>query len=551
MTLTDFESVIDAKILERGLEYYQDGQVISMESDGTSWIADVSGSDDYTVTVGVSKSGKITEMDCDCPYDFGPVCKHEAAVLYALRNMGADATKKTGPAKIEKLASALENAAKDELIAIIIGYAKKNRLMRNELLARFSGDVDLLSSVREMIKSSVAAYMSGGFVEYGDVDGAVDGALSALEIARSKKDVDAVTAVSVCIIVLREMVHLVENSDDSDGVAGGVVDDALQLMRDSVGGYAVSGGSADSSKLLDIMLNHAKEKIYDGWNEWRLEIAEACVPFCADVSLRQKLETYLDSFVSAKKNNSYDGWASNGAQKIRRGIIEKFDGAEAADAYLEKNLERNEDFRSIAIEKAIAAKNYDRALRLCLDGEKKYNKNSGLVDEYRHIRYVVYESQKDIAGQKELARAFVLDGEFEYYEKLKNLYTKAEWADVLAGLIEKLEKARDALKIYIDICIHERFLERLLAVCQKQPYYLTALYPHLVPQYAAELSPVFSASVRKSAGTADNRSNYQEVCKLIRHYMKACGKQDANKLIEELRETYRRRPAFIDELGKI
>jgi uncharacterized Zn finger protein len=108
MTITRFEAEIDEKILERGLDYYQDGQVRSLEFDGTYWTAEVSGSEDYTVTIEVSRSGKIKGMECDCPYDWGPVCKHEAAVLYALRDRGENTLVKTSPRKMERLKTALK-----------------------------------------------------------------------------------------------------------------------------------------------------------------------------------------------------------------------------------------------------------------------------------------------------------------------------------------------------------------------------------------------------------------------------------------------------------
>ncbi|MEI0737506.1 SWIM zinc finger family protein [Paenibacillus sp. JTLBN-2024] len=30
------------------------------------------------------------ESECDCPYDFGPVCKHQVAVFLELKNREAD-----------------------------------------------------------------------------------------------------------------------------------------------------------------------------------------------------------------------------------------------------------------------------------------------------------------------------------------------------------------------------------------------------------------------------------------------------------------------------
>ena len=54
-------------ILERGQEYFEYGQVVALEEDGSVVRAEVSGSQDYHVEIG--RSGKRVDwMSCDCPY---------------------------------------------------------------------------------------------------------------------------------------------------------------------------------------------------------------------------------------------------------------------------------------------------------------------------------------------------------------------------------------------------------------------------------------------------------------------------------------------------
>ena len=50
------------------------------------YTADVEGSELYEVIVEMNDGGEIYDISCDCPYDMEDYCKHEAAVLYALRN---------------------------------------------------------------------------------------------------------------------------------------------------------------------------------------------------------------------------------------------------------------------------------------------------------------------------------------------------------------------------------------------------------------------------------------------------------------------------------
>ena len=78
---------IDSKILARGEDYYRSGQVENIERDGGHVTAEVSGSEEdlYLVELGFSEDGEVEDWSCDCPYDWGPVCKHTVAVLLAIR----------------------------------------------------------------------------------------------------------------------------------------------------------------------------------------------------------------------------------------------------------------------------------------------------------------------------------------------------------------------------------------------------------------------------------------------------------------------------------
>lgn len=83
--LDRFEEQIDEAILQRGLNYFRKGYVTDVEEIGPGdYEATVNGREIYTVHLHIEK-GVVTEYDCDCPYDQGPVCKHIVAVLFYLQ----------------------------------------------------------------------------------------------------------------------------------------------------------------------------------------------------------------------------------------------------------------------------------------------------------------------------------------------------------------------------------------------------------------------------------------------------------------------------------
>ncbi len=50
---------------------------------------------------------------------------------------------------------------------------------------------------------------------------------------------------------------------------------------------------------------------------------------------------------------------------------------------------------------------------------------------------------------------------------------------------------------------------------------------------------------------ANNRSNYQDLCNIIRRLIKIGGNKTAQEIIDYLKLEYQKRPAFMDELSKI
>lgn len=135
MTLTDFELTVESKIVERGFRYFKDGYVARLEKVGEGEFgAVVLGSEKYEIFVRFNDK-TIIEHECDCPYDWGDVCKHKVAVFYAIRNGNfAD----TG----DKINLLLENLHNDALRRFVGNLLKKDRSFRQEFLRAFDEDFE-------------------------------------------------------------------------------------------------------------------------------------------------------------------------------------------------------------------------------------------------------------------------------------------------------------------------------------------------------------------------------------------------------------------------
>lgn len=547
MNINNFETHLEKAILARGLTYYQSGNVVSLEYDEEDgWVASVEGSENYTVTVALSDQCDILGAKCDCPYDWGEYCKHQAAVFYALKNkLRADKTltvKKTG--KKRSLAEALEKLDKQTLLSIILDFAGRDRRIKEELLFRYAEKTDAVESARNVIRGTINSATRRGFVEYGDVSSAAGGADTVLRMADEKiASGDILTAVSLCVVVCGEMMALLDYCDDSSGHVGGTICEAIEKI-----GEGISSAQKGDEQIFDIVFDHALDSMYNGWTDWRMDLLFAIVPLCSNPMNREKMERYLSQRQGVEKEGWQRGYETRQLQKLQYEIYKQFEGESAAVSYMEQHLD-NSDFRRVIIQKAIADGQYEKALTLCLDGEQQDRQYAGLVKEWRELRYAVYEKSKDAHGKKTLGMELLLAGDFEYFPKWKSMYKSHEWPAVLEGILEKTE-INDRGGVYVKILIHEKLKPRLLEYCKKYVTSIASYYEYLLPEYKEDVGAIFIKLIKESAARADSRKAYQGVCGLIRHYKNACGKA-AYIIRDELAKTYAKRPAFLDELSKL
>ena len=73
MTINNFEENIDTRLLERGLQYYQEGNILTIEQiEEGLWEAIVSGTEHYEVIVELQDE-RITKSNCSCPFQWTSV----------------------------------------------------------------------------------------------------------------------------------------------------------------------------------------------------------------------------------------------------------------------------------------------------------------------------------------------------------------------------------------------------------------------------------------------------------------------------------------------
>ena len=550
MKLNNFKKYFDETILDRGYDYYCRGYVMSLEFDGETYTAKVAGSYDYTVKVSVSPEGSVTDASCDCPYDWGDYCKHQAAVFYAINEAPVKIKKVKGPKLIKQnLEELLRSLDTDTLIKILLEHAESDPRFKDDLLFRFGEKPDIEKYARKLIKSSIKAASRGGFIEYNDVFGSIEGAVKVLAITEDFiASGDMASAVKTAIIVLEEMMDFIQCCDDSDGHVGGMVMEAIDTLDRTT--FGMDKSEVDCDKIFQMIFDHAKSEIYSGWSYWRIDILRCCIPFCDNDAIRKKLDDYFHDIGVETDDEDFYKYFTKQIRQLKYEIIKRFDGKDAALNFVDDHLNDNH-FRKIAITNAIEAKQYGKAERLCLEGESTDKEHRGIVHGLQQIRYGIYEKTGNTDDLKEMAMTFVLAGEYEYYEKLKSLYPAEKWQPVLQDVLERLPQDIYGGGIYTKIIVAEGQTLRILEYCKKNITAIDTYYPHLVKQYKNDVEKLFLALIANESQQARNRKEYAALCRIIRHCKKACGTDVARTVKTELLEKHKRQPAFVDELGKL
>ncbi|GAA3978259.1 hypothetical protein [Hymenobacter antarcticus] len=109
-TKKELAALVPRTIFERGRAYYEDDEAVgSIRQQGDVFTAKVRGTATYRVSLQIRATGP-PEIQCNCPYDYGPVCKHGIALGLAVLGLVADAGIIAQPAPPEKRSKAEKSA---------------------------------------------------------------------------------------------------------------------------------------------------------------------------------------------------------------------------------------------------------------------------------------------------------------------------------------------------------------------------------------------------------------------------------------------------------
>lgn len=550
MNLKNFEKHIDKIILERGYDYYREGNVMEGEEYPENVFKFyVEGTQDYEVIVKIDDSGEIQDSECNCPYDFGSICKHEVAAYFELKDMLNYAEKKI--VQGVNLRELLQSIPKEVLIDIIVERAKEDTTFQNSIIYTYSNTDDEQSIVecKRLIDSIVKKYLGReGFIPFREVG------YFTLELEEVLKKVehteDVLLGLDIALLVLHESIKAFQYADDSGGDIGMLVEATLGLIEEIVW----DGSDFDRSmreKIFHKLLEQTDGNIFDGWEDFRIVMLKICAGFADDEAFRIALRKKLENFINQPSDNSYMGYYKERMSNIVFEVIEKYGTEKETEQYIQENLTFT-SFRKLYIDKHMEEKNYQKVIEVALEGERQDTRYPGLIKDWKKYRYAAYKELSQKEEQENLARELLFDGEFEFYQELKELATE-DTENLYVNLREEAKNGQGwhLESLYLFLIRAENDVEEILEYVRAHPQTIESYLEILKEKYSNEVIEVYQSFVKEQARISSDRKAYKKVCQIIKRYGKVAGKEKRDELINELQSLYKKRPAFLDELSKI
>lgn len=530
MNITDFEEYFSPRILERGKEYYRNHHVISLESIGNgSYEAEVEGSEIYTVFAELKADGEVLDLSCDCPYEWEEFCKHEAAVLYALREQEKIIPPVEEPEQKQALSEQLAACEKETLIAWMMEYAKENRGFLDYLQLHVSEQLQS-EELLAILNRTCNRFFSGKIV-WKELQKTVAFLLKSVQDWAD--DVKKVQAI-LDIVQLLEM-KLEERCCESDWVVYESITDCSDAILNIVQGVI----NRQESKTIEAVYQSLLHAFHKDKLSGEHFVFSSLLCLCALPEYRKKLEEFLQYQQAVSTEYERRELAEQQFQ-----ILKRYGTPQEQNDFINRHLS-NPEYRRMAIQNAIDAGDESTVERLALDGEYENQALPGLLLEWQKCRYHCYHRTGEREKLADVCEALLKGGEPDYYEEWKSLIP----FDLKSVKIEQLLK-EVPIRVYRKILLAENRVDLMAEACEKDPSELWLYFGALKSSpFAEQATELYKDWIWEEADAAANRSEYAAVCRKLKKFSEN-SPIAARVLAQELREKFPRRPAFQDELKK-
>lgn len=301
VNIHSFENQVSKKIVARGLDYYENGNILVKEYQGNNTYSFlVAGTTNYRVNVRIDDNGSILYSICGCPYDMGDVCKHEVAVYYDLRELSVEANENK-PERQSDLKEALSHLTKEQLIDVLMELSSKDSVLENHLHDQYCKEDPslVIDTCKNLIDETIEEYAGQDkFISFRDVTFFVDELENVLDIVKAEKE--HLLALFLAGMLLEKSMEAFQYSDDADGELVNLIDRTLESIKEiAVKVVAINEQEKFMSKIFAL----SDSTVFEGWEDYRNELLSICLEFSSNEILRLRLARKMESLLLNERNH--------------------------------------------------------------------------------------------------------------------------------------------------------------------------------------------------------------------------------------------------------
>jgi len=527
--------------LNKGYRYFHGGAVVKVWIEKDSYKAHVDGSELYTVTISGDK-GAI-QTDCTCPYDWGGACKHLVAALLAISH-----DKK------------IRNHNKDvKNIKALIEKTDSGRL--KEFLFRIlSGDAALLEDFRIFAR---------GKEETGDTPG------------KYKKEM---------LSQLNKLKGIEYYYDDYHDSYEHPISDIVDKYSETAKKYTAQENYKEAIKIYqgicDACIESLRnERLEDFYDDIHFAAQESFKSMAENIQRLSDKKLYLDYLLHAyvkfedkevfkdvflkivnspeEANYVHEKSSADLFPPITLNLFIVKGEPETVFSFGEKHYREYPEMaaplsafylKNNMRDKAIATA--EKALEIIQGKSRDFRLGFHLSDHQKDLREFLHECYVIESDYPKIVENLIMlidhERDIAYYKKLKKIIKTEEEKNTI---IERLEKLLDSdYDLLFNIYSLESDYEKLLRLAgdsiQFDVFHL--IVKSIRDRYPVECFELYKKKINRFTEDVKKRDAYREVAYWLKLMKEVPGMQEKfRRYIEHLREKYRRRPAFIDEIKGI
>lgn len=561
-------NLFEPHILDRGMEYCEDGCVSDLQIIGNAVKAEVEGSEHYQVYIELDGE-EIMDMSCNCPYAAkGYNCKHMAAVLCEYEaylahedenkeeadndsmNIAMTSTVNTKRQEIEKL---LEKIPEKDAKELLVDFLLRNEGLKNELQLKYDFQMNIMqmTNLKREIKNIIYRYGGGRFIDWQYAYDFCSELRNFLDekIPLMIEKQFYLQAFELTNIVFREVGNT--DMDDSDGGSVMVAEKCYDYWRKITEKCTENDRTIikkwfQDHKNSDFVIDYMEEYVDEFFEEY----------FISEDEIRERMNA-LDEIIASHRKQNEAGTIYSIRYGYRDAVLQRLEymrRLHMTEEDILKYRRKNRHFfcvRELEISEALESGNKELAVRILeeskqMDTEyperiKKYSlqlislyKESGKEDEYKEelIFQLLHCYQSDLSCFNELKRC---------------ISSESEW-DRLTNLIINASK-----NIYFtcDVLNQEKRYEQLMQIIERENSVI------LLDEYAKQLRKshsermirIYVNYIISEMNCANCRNRYRQLVQYLKKIAKCeNGKAEAESIAGKWRMEYKRRTALMDEL---